>query len=907
MKTRRLAQAAGLAAALQIVALAPAHQIQPSPGPGPELSSLAHRLIDAEYLTTEERREKRVFHGVWEAGDLAEASARARAALAAGVWDDPSLDDESAPLELRAEARLERGDLREAVDLIDAEAGESPSLRALRIRAEALEGLGEFGEADRAVAPAAARLSDVRAASAAELVEIVRSLRVRSRVRGLPAQDYRSMMGLLARARELDPLHWPAALEEARLLHAKDNFQEAGEAAQDALGLNPRSIQALALLAEMSVQGFNFDRTELLADVMDAAAASVASTGDAAESENTPSALARLWLAHAMLRQNEPDLAEELLAPLRERFPRHRMGAATGAAIEAVRYNLEKTEAALAAFDELSPDSPLALYVAGRAMSENRQYEYAAELLERAVARQPNWPPPIVALGLLHVQAANDELARRWLARAVDLDPFQRRARNSLRMLEGLAAFETLESDHFIVRHEPGVDRVMAEEMLPVLERIHERVAGEFEHEPDRKTMIELMPDHEWFAVRITGMPAIHTIAAATGPLIAMEAPKVGPNHSGIYDWPRVVQHEYAHTVTLSRTKNRIPHWFTEAAAVHVEDAPRDWDTWRLLEAALTGDRLFDMREINIAFVRPKKPTDRAQAYAQGAWMYEYLKETFGERAPLELMDLYARGLREDEAMREALGITRAEFAEGFIEWAWENARAHGLALSPSRAELRLEATLADEASRAALEKALGESADRVALSMLGLAELGSRGLPLRELDAEAARELLGAHERHPELLSIIWRDAQDRAGGELTAEVASWLERYAAARPVDPEPHRLLASHYLELGDEASIARAVEHLLYLDQREQRSAVLTVERAKRLAELGRFEESLAAAERAVRLAPFDADHRELAATAALRLGRWGEAERHIAALVEIEPDREIHRMRLRKVRERTRG
>ena len=402
-------------------------------------------------------------------------------------------------------------------------------------------------------------------------------------------------------------------------------------------------------------------------------------------------------------------------------------------------------------------------------------------------------------------------------------------------------------------------------------------------------------------------MPAIHTIAAATGPLIAMEAPKVGPNHSGIYDWPRVVQHEYAHTITLSRTKNRIPHWFTEAAAVHVEDAPRDWDTWRLLEAALTGDRLFDMREINIAFVRPKKPTDRAQAYAQGAWMYEYLKETFGERAPLELMDLYARGLREDEAMREALGITRAEFAEGFIEWAWENARAHGLAPSPSRAELRLEATLADEASRAALEEALGESADRVALSMLGLAELGARGLPLRELDAEAARELLGAHERHPELLSIIWRDALERAGGELTVEVASWLERYAAARPVDPEPHRLLASHYLELGDEASIARAVEHLLYLDQREQRSAVLTVERAKRLAELGRFEESLAAAERAVRLAPFDADHRELAATAALRLGRWGEAERHIAALVEIEPDREIHRMRLRKVRERTSG
>jgi tetratricopeptide (TPR) repeat protein len=913
MSMRAILRAAGLAAALQVAGLAPVHQARaqqiqaPPPSQGIQLSPLAQRLIEADYLTEEERREKRVFHGVWAPGDLTEAPARARAALAAGVWDDPSLSDESVPLEVRAEARLERGDLREAVELIDAEAGDAISLRALRIKAEALEGLGEFRKADRAVAPAAARLSDVREASAAELVEIVRALRVRSRVRGLPAQDYQSMMGLLARARELDPLHWPAALEEARLLHAKDNFQEAGEAAQDALELNPRSIQALALLAEMSVQGFNFDRTELLADVMDAAAASVASTGEAAEGDGAGSALARLWLAHAMLRQNDPDLAEELLAPLLDRFPRHRMGVSTGVAIEAVRYNLETTEAALDAFDELSPDSPLALYVAGRAMSENRQYDYAAELLERAVARQPNWPPPIVALGLLHVQAANDDLARKWLSRAVDLDPFQRRARNSLQMLEGLAEFETLESEHFIVRYEPGVDRVMAEEMLPVLERIHERVAGEFEHEPDRKTVIELMPDHEWFAVRITGMPAIHTIAAATGPLIAMEAPKVGPNHSGIYDWPRVVQHEYAHTITLSRTKNRIPHWFTEAAAVNVEDAPRDWDTWRLLEAALTNDQLFDMREINIAFVRPKKPTDRGQAYAQGAWMYQYLKETFGEQAPLELMDLYAQGLREDEAMREALGISRRAFYDGFVDWAWEDARAHGLAPSPSLAELRLEATLADEEAREKLEEALGESADRVARSMLGAAELEARGLPLAELDADAAQALLKEHPGHPLLLSLIWEDFFERTGGEVTAEVAKWLERYAAARPVDPEPHRLLASHYLDLGDPASLAKAVDHLAYLDRREQRSAVLTVERAKRLAELGRLEESLVAAERAVRLAPFDADHRELAATAALRLGRLGEAERHIAALVEIEPDREIHRLRLRRVRERMSG
>lgn len=820
---------------------------------GVEFSPVAQRAIEAPYLSEDERDDLRVFHGVWDESDLATSAQAARAALISGAWDHDALDDETVPVEDRAEAMLARGDLRRAVGVLSA--GDR-TLRGQRILAEAYEGLGMLRQADDASARALEAVSRGASLTPGEIVDVVRTMRVRSRIHGLPAQDYQRMMGLLAKARELDPLYWPAALEEARMLHAKDNFSEAREAVGEALALCPRSLGALELLAQMSVQSFNFDQTDAVTNVMDEAVG-----GESASAE------AALWRAHAMLRQNDPDLAEELLAPVLERYPRHRDLVAASCAIAAVRYELAETERALAGFDELSPGSPLALFTAGSAMSENRQYGYAAELLERAVERAPNWPPPIVALGLLHVQAADDAAAERWLSRAVDLDPFQRRARNSLEMIEGLAAFDTIESEHFIVRYKPGVDRVMAEEMLPVLERIHTRVAGEFDHEPSRKTFIELMPDHEWFAVRITGMPAVHTIAAATGPLIAMEAPKVGPKHSGVYDWPRVVQHEYAHTITLSRTNNRIPHWFTEAAAVNVEDAPRDYNTWRLLAGALQADELFDMREINIAFVRPKKPTDRGQAYAQGAWMYEYLKKTHGERAPLDLMDLYAQGLREKEAMERALGVTRDEFYEGFIEWAREDAARHGMLVEPSVERLHEE-------------------------------------VGLEEFDADAVHALLESYPEHPDVLHAAWTLVLQASGGEVTDEVAAFLERYIAARPVDPEPHRVLARHYLEQGTREADALAVEHLAYLDAREQKTPVFAVERAKRLAALGRLDEAMDSAERAVRLSPFDADHRELAATAALRLGDWATAERHIAALVEIEPEREIHQLRLRKVRER---
>ncbi|MEL6741826.1 MAG: hypothetical protein AAFP26_14330, partial [Planctomycetota bacterium] len=175
-------------------------------------------------------------------------------------------------------------------------------------------------------------------------------------------------------------------------------------------------------------------------------------------------------------------------------------------------------------------------------------------------------------------------------------------------------------------------------------------------------------------------MPQLHTIAAATGPVIAMEAPKVGPGHKvGAYDWRRTLQHEYVHTVTLSRTDNRLPHWFTEAAAQFLEDAPRDEQTCRLLATKLRDGALFDMDEINIRFTRPRNPEDRALAYAQGHWMYEFMVERFGDDAPRRLMDAYARGEREAQAMPSELGIDRDVFLDDFRAWAREQADGWGL------------------------------------------------------------------------------------------------------------------------------------------------------------------------------------------------------------------------------------
>lgn len=847
-----------------LAALAPAQDIPTSPA--------VEQRLGAVFLSDEERKNLRVFHGLWENADLDTPARRAEAALCVGAIDHPWLHDPGAPLLDRAEAMLLRGELEQALALL---AGET-SIRGIRLRADCLAGVGRFEDADAALDPLA-EIMFTRKLDAPQLVEGVRGLLLRMQIRG-PARsdgtDYRQVLSLINKARdEMDRLAWPVRLAEAELLRSRHNAGEAAAAAIETLSLNPRCVRAWALLGELKVGGFDFDGAEQIAAQID----EVTGTLD------TVSADAQVIRVRSLLRQREAEVADEPLERLLGAYPMHREGLALSAAVAAGRYDDVRTSALLAQFDERSPSHPLALYEVGRVQSETRQYEAAAANLEAAHRRMPNWSAPLIELGLMEMQSGRDDRALDALQRAMALDPFNARAANSMRLIEQLAGFARFESEHFIVKCRPGVDEVLAREMPAVLERIHARVcgnaAGGIDHEPAHKTVLELMPTHEAFAVRITGMPNIHTMAASTGPVIAMESPREGAGSQiGSYDWARVVQHEYTHTVTLSRTHNRIAHWMTEAAAVTLEDSPRDADTWKLLAHAFKNDALFDLDEINFAFVRPRKPTDRAQAYAQGHWMYEFIIERFGPRAPLDLMDRAAEGVPPNQAFQAALGLDHAQFLAAFKPWAEDQLRSAGLLLSEGTPELS--ALLEPWTSSWA---AAGAAPDAAAL-------------------LEALRALEHDHPDHPEVLEAIILELSRQAGGEPTGELLPLLERYAGVCPVDDLPHRLLARWYLTRTDLAEQLRAISHLEFLDARDTTGASFAAQLAELYLRSGDFERASLKAERATTVAPFDAGLREQAARAAMMLKRYDVAERHIDALTKLEPDREQHRKRLEAVR-----
>ena len=869
--------------------------------------------IVAEWLTAEERTALRVRHGTWSEDDLrGDPALRAKATMQGARWDLVA-DDPAAPVEARARALVRLGRADEAMALLasEPEATAAGVGREL-VRGEALLARGRLEEAIEAADRVMTRVQARPTSMAGELAAVA-AMRLRLAAGGGVPDDYERMLDRLSAARsDLDRLSPDPRLLEGLLLLERGNAGEGVPTLHETLAHDPRRAEAWHALGRLAVSTFDFDGAEVAADALDRISVALGS--------DEPHPLGVLIRARGAMIRNDPDLAAGMLDRLLDRLPTMPDALALRAAVAAVRYDGDDAESFLQRLDEIEPGNATGHFEVGSALSFDRQYGEAAEVLAEAIRRRPHLAEPRIELGLLEMQAARDDRARAALDEAVRLDPYHKRAAFSRFLLEELDTFSELESEHFVLRYRAGIDEVVAAGMLEPLEAMHADLAERFQHEPDRRTVIELMPDHQFFAVRITGMPAIHTIAACTGPLIAIEVPREGPRkkHLGIFDWLRVLRHEYAHTITLSQTGNRIPHWLTEAAAVSIEGVPRTYETCRELANRWRRGELFDLDEINFAFVRPKRPGDRSMAYAQGAWMVEFMNERWGEDALVDLMALYLEGVQEKDALPRALGIGREAFQIEFLAWAGEQVAGWGLDPQPSLQELAEQVRDRDPLQSAALEEARRERLGRIAALVAGgvgepvtgtgddvdarRAGLSAENWPdLRrpplELNDRELQDLLAANPRHPDLLELtIRRDFRDDA--PVDDRMIDLLDRYATVRPVDPHPHRILARHHLDR-DEAEAA--IPHLIELDLRSEKDPTFALEIARQARRTGDRTLAFDSAERAARMHAYDPATRELAAACAIEARRLQDARRHIAALRLLEPDQPRHVQRLEAV------
>lgn len=807
--------------------------------PDIELAPMIRKLLDDPATSETERRRLALFHGQWTEIDDPTPAEQARIAHDAFRLMDARLVESSGPTGWQASAALRRGDAHQAVELIKSDQTAQGAL----LRATALDMLGRRREATSVLIPWRHRLHEETIDDPAELTAATQAMVMLADFEGRPAQDYHFAMNLYAKAHdELDRLYWPAYLAEAELLIAKDNAAEAVKAALAALRLNPTCGPAWYLLGKISLDRFDFERAIACEKQL--------------RRINRSHLLADMLESEMLLTQRDPQSALSVIRRAQETYPRHRRLVALQAAAQTLNYDEAGVAAALARAEELAPGHAGVYHVMGQFLSMGRQYLASERHLRVAIERDPNWAQPRIDLGLMLLQSGKEKAAGKELQLAVDLDPFHTRAVNSLKLVDHLLEYEQFETDHFIIKFREGIDRVLAQDIAGQIETIYDQVTQTYGHRPRRKTLIEIMPDDQWFGVRITGMPWIWTIGASTGDVIALTPPRHGKHQRGPFDWLDVIQHEFVHTVTLDQTDNRVPHWFTEACAVATQETRRDFEACQLLAAAMQSDALFDLDQINWGFIRPKSPAERPLAYAQADWMIEFITHRKGHRAVIEMLEVYREGGTDADALFQATGLSVELFMSQFKSWAREQILEWGLGAQPE--DPRIEVALLE-------------------------AETGND---------QSLGTLIQEYPSHPKLLKAAATGAISSGDGDKARQA---VLRYAVTCPVDPWSSKALTSLAISQG---TTEAAIGPLQRLDRAELHMAQWAHQLAKLHRAAGRLEAAEGAVGRALRREPYSAELRELAATIQLQRRRPQSALYHLDALAILEPDRAHHWVRL---------
>jgi tetratricopeptide (TPR) repeat protein len=685
-----------------------------------------------------------------------------------------------------------------------------------------------------------------------------------------------------------DESYWPAHLAAGQLALAKHRLVMASEEFDAALQLNANLPEAITAQAMIALMGWDFETCLLRVEE------ALEINPRYVPALNIRAACLMQWRKYTQVTET----LEEALAI----NPNDLETLSLAAALHVRNFEADQAQPFIDRVEAINPNCELLpLYIA-EWLSAGRQFELAEQYYLQAARLAPHSAQSQTGLGQLYMQTGEEAQARDAFERAHAIDDFRADVVNYLNLLEEMDDYMVVETEHFIVKVDPEHDAVLAGLVAEEAERIFAEVSADFGHVPQARTIIEVFPTHERFSVRLTGRGWLGTVGACTGRVIVMVAPGSERGPFGEYNWATVLRHEYAHTVTLAVTGNRIPHWFTEACAVWEQPDRRNFEAVGVLVAAYREDRLFPAGEINWGFIRPERGSDRHQAYAQSEWMLEYIIETHGFAAVGEMLEAFRSGLTQPEVFEQVLEMTEAEFDEAFRLWAGEQIEEWGFDTVPMGQLEQL---------RNAANAAPDDPAPRADFALATLREVGpapaiaqaQRALELdpahpRALGVMAAAYLL--QEEYEQALEYAGRLELAEESSPVAARVASacfieaqrWnlavamLEQLQQRRPMDPYSYEQLTGIYVQLGQ---VDKALPNLIEMHRR----SMDTQEYARQVADIYRAagEEAYALHyyQEVLRIDPYEVTAHEAIAAIHRNAGRYQQAVASAARLPMLNP------------------
>lgn len=443
----------------------------------------------------------------------------------------------------------------------------------------------------------------------------------------------------------------------ADLLAERFNAPDAEALYQEALKIDPNSVEAYLGLAEIYADGF--------------------------DEEGKKCALAALELDPKAFH------AHEILARIAledSDFKKAAESADAALAIDPQAVEAIAIHAAIELLNDKSPDAwtskignrGVGYAEIAKELVINRRYEDGIQYYRKAIAATPNLWSAHSQLGVNLMRLGRNEEARSELDLAYNNGYTDAATPNTLKLMDTYPNYETITwpSASPDGPQPAGIlklDKKEAAALRPYFEAEMKRAMATYEkkysYRMTKPVQVEVYRQEGDFAVRVMGLPGVGLLGVTFNSVVAMDGPSSRSKQEG-YHWASVMWHELSHVYTIAMTNERIPRWFTEGVAVHEESATMpDWGD-RLnppILAALRDKKLLSIADMDRGFVHPTYPDQVIVSYFEAGKICDYIVKRWGDAKLVDMIHAFAANRPTVDVIREQLKIEPADFDRDFI------------------------------------------------------------------------------------------------------------------------------------------------------------------------------------------------------------------------------------------------
>ena len=297
--------------------------------------------------------------------------------------------------------------------------------------------------------------------------------------------------------------------------------------------------------------------------------------------------------------------------------------------------------------------NPHVEHLIGKKLSQKYRFQEGAAYQRRALAANPEFNQAQIQLAQDLLRLGDEEAGWEWAQRAHDKDGYNVTAYNLVTLKSTLDEYETLETDSFIVRMPADEAPIFGNQVVALLEEAKEVLSAKYDIQLERRIIVELFGHQKDFGVRTFGMP--HNpgfLGVCFGNVVTANSPSTqGANPS---NWRAVLWHEFCHVITLTMTRNKMPRWLSEGISVYEEiERNPSWGqsmTPEYRERILSG-AMTPVSDLSAAFLRAGSGEDMQFAYYESSLVVQFLVETFGRTAVIDVLRDLGAGIEINEAL----------------------------------------------------------------------------------------------------------------------------------------------------------------------------------------------------------------------------------------------------------------